>query len=138
MEINKRLENLRKLMREEGIDAYIVNTADPHQSEYIADHYKTRQWISGFTGSAGTVVVTEKDAILWTDGRYFIQGEEELRGSEFQLYKMRTEGFPTYGEWLRDNLKRGDTIGFDGELLSQSSFEELAGKLENKEMKVEL
>lgn len=134
MEINKRLENLRKLMIEEGIEAYIVNTADPHQSEYIADHYKTRQWISGFTGSAGTVVVTEKDAILWTDGRYFIQGEEELKGSEFQLYKMRTEGFPTYGEWLRDNLKRGDTIGFDGELLSQSAFEELEGKLENKEI----
>lgn len=135
MEINSRLKGLRRLMKEEKIDAYIVNTADPHQSEYLADHYKSRVWISGFTGSAGIVVVTEKDAILWTDGRYFIQAEKELANSEYEMYKMRTPGFPTYIEWLRDNLNSGDTIGFQGEIFSQSSFEELEKKMEEKEIK---
>lgn len=134
MEINSRLKALRKLMKEKGVDAYIVNTADPHQSEYIADYYKSRVWISGFTGSAGMAVVTEKDAILWTDGRYFIQAEKELAASEYQLYKMRTPGFPTYSEWLRDNLNSGDTIGFQGEIFSQSSFEELEKRLADKDI----
>ena len=101
-------------MKEKGIKAYIIPTSDPHQSEYLADHYKTRVWISGFTGSAGTVVVTENEAILWTDGRYFIQAENQLAGSEIQLFKMGIPGFPTYMEWLRDNLEEGDTIGFNG------------------------
>ena len=79
MVINERLSNLRKLMKDKGITAYIVITSDPHQSEYVADHYKGRVWISGFTGSAGTVVVTQDEAILWTDGRYFIQAEKELQ-----------------------------------------------------------
>ena len=97
-----------------GITAYIIPTSDPHQSEYVAEHYKSRTWISGFTGSAGTVVVTQYDAILWTDGRYFIQAENQLKGSEYKLFKMGVPGFPSYVEWLRDNLKFGDTIGFDG------------------------
>ncbi len=82
MEINQRINKLRKLMKEKGIDAYIIPTSDPHQSEYLADYYKTRVWISGFTGSAGTVVITHNKAILWTDGRYFIQAEKELKESE--------------------------------------------------------
>ena len=105
MEINSRLKSLRESMKEEGVNAYIVNTADPHGSEYLADCFKTREWISGFTGSAGTVVVTDKEAILWTDGRYFIQAEKELENSDYQMYKMRTPGWPTYMEWLKDNLK---------------------------------
>lgn len=134
MEINSRLKKLRILMKEKGIDAYIINTADPHQSEYIADYYKGRVWISGFTGSAGTVVVTEKNAILWTDGRYFIQGEKELANSEFKLFKMRIPGFPTYSEWLMENLQIGSTIGFQGEIFSQSDFEELKKKVEEKDI----
>lgn len=132
MKINERLNKLRELMKREGIDAYIVNTADPHQSEYIADYYKDRVWISGFTGSAGTVVITENEAILWTDGRYFIQADKELEGSEYQLYKMRTPGFPTYSEWLRDSLNDGDTIGFNGQVFSQGAFENLEKKLGEK------
>lgn len=135
MKINDKLKSLRKLMNEKEIDAYIVNTADPHQSEYISDYYKSRVWISGFTGSAGTVIVTEKNAILWTDGRYFIQAENELADSEYELYKMRTPGFPTYSEWLRDNLDNGNTIGFQGETFSQSSFEELKEKMGEKKIK---
>ena len=79
LKVNDRIKGLRNLMKERGIKAYIIPTYDPHQSEYIADHYKTRVWISGFTGSAGTVVVTEDKAILWTDGRYFIQAERTRR-----------------------------------------------------------
>ena len=88
-------------MSEKGISAYIVNTGDPHQSEYVADYYKGRIWISGFTGSAGTVVITQDEAILWTDGRYFIQAEKELEGSEYKLFKMRIPGYPTYSQWLK-------------------------------------
>src|SRR5690606_7157194 len=112
-------------MKEKGIKAYIIPTSDPHQSEYLADHYKTRVWISGFTGSAGTVVVTENEAILWTDGRYFIQAENQLAGSEIQLFKMGIPGFPTYMEWLRDNLEEGDTIGFNGKIFPQSDVKKL-------------
>lgn len=128
MDTNQKLKNLRSLMKEKAIDAYIVNTADPHQSEYLAEHYKTRVWISGFTGSAGTAVITKDKAILWADGRYFIQAEEEIAGSEFQLFKIGIPGFPTYTQWLKDNLKDGDTVGFDGKIFAQSSF----GKLEDE------
>ncbi len=108
MLINEKISKLRGLMKDRGITAYIVNTSDPHQSEYVADHYKGRVWLSGFTGSAGTVVITEEEAILWTDGRYFIQAEKELAGSEFKLYKIAIPGFPTYTEWLKDNLNDVD------------------------------
>ena len=118
-----------------GITAYIIPTSDPHQSEYVAEHYKSRTWISGFTGSAGTVVVTQYDAILWTDGRYFIQAENQLKGSEYKLFKMGVPGFPSYVEWLRDNLKFGDTIGFDGRVFSQSSVEKLEKEFECKGIK---
>lgn len=125
MLINEKISKLRGLMKDRGITAYIVNTSDPHQSEYVADHYKGRIWISGFTGSAGTVVITQDEAILWTDGRYFIQAERELAGSEYKLYKIAIPGFPTYTEWLKDNLKDGDSIGFDGKVMAQSSVENL-------------
>lgn len=135
MTINERLRKLRKLMSEKGISAYIVNTGDPHQSEYVADYYKGRIWISGFTGSAGTVVITQDEAILWTDGRYFIQAEKELEGSEYKLFKMRIPGYPTYSQWLNEKLKDGDTLGFDGEVFSQSSVESLEKEFKGKDIK---
>ena len=104
MEINNRENKLRKLMKSNGITAYIIPTSDPHQSEYVADHYKGRSWISGFTGSAGTVVITQNDANLWADGRYFIQAENEIKDSEYKLFKMGVPGVPTYMRWLKDNL----------------------------------
>lgn len=125
MVINERLKQLRKLMTDRGIDAYIEPTADPHQSEYVADHYTGRSFISGFTGSAGLVVVTKEDANLWTDGRYFIQAEKEIADSEFKLFKMAIKGYPTYVEWLKDYLKEGDKIGFNGKIFAQSSVEKL-------------
>ena len=134
MSINERVKSLRKLMEEKGIDAYIVPTYDPHQSEYIADCYKTREWISGFTGSAGAAVVTMDEARLWTDGRYFIQAEKELAGSEFQLMKMATPGYPTYQEWLKDKVKEGMTIGFDGRIYPESDVERLKSALKGKDI----
>ncbi len=136
MTINERVKKLRSLMKDRGMAAYIVNTSDPHQSEYVADHYKGRIWISGFTGSAGTVVITEKEAILWTDGRYFIQAEKELEGSEYKLFKIAIPGFPTYTEWLRDNLKNGDSLGFDGKVFAESSVENLEKELKEKDIKL--
>ena len=135
MIINERVKKLRGLMKDKGITAYIVNTADPHQSEYVADHYKGRVWISGFTGSAGTVVITQDEAILWTDGRYFIQAEKELEGSEYKLFKIAIPGFPTYTEWLRDNLKDGDVLGFDGKVFAESSVENFEKEFEVKDIK---
>ena len=135
MHINDRLIKLRDLMTSRGITAYIEPTSDPHQSEYVADYYKGRAWISGFTGSAGTVVITQDKAILWTDGRYFIQAEKEILDSEFQLYKMNTPNYPTYLEWLKDNLNAGDTLGFNGKVFAESSVEALEDYL--KEKKVE-
>lgn len=125
MNVNHRINSLRKLMTERGITAYLIPTSDPHQSEYVADYYKGRIWISGFTGSAGTVIITRDQAILWTDGRYFIQAENELMGSEYQLYKMATPGFPTYVEYLSEKLKSGDTLGFDGKLVNQEDVERI-------------
>ncbi len=125
MEINIRVNRLRELMKSYGITAYIIPTSDPHQSEYVAEYYKGRSWISGFTGSAGTVVITQKEANLWTDGRYFIQAENELEGSEYKLFRMGVAGVPTYTQWLKNNLKDGDTIGYDGKVFSQTMAEKL-------------
>ncbi|WP_234949840.1 aminopeptidase P family protein [Tepidimicrobium xylanilyticum] len=133
--MNDRIKKLRNLMKERGIKAYIIPTYDPHQSEYLADHYKTRVWISGFTGSAGTVIVTEDKAILWTDGRYFIQAEKELEGSEIQLFKIGIPGFPTYMEWLRDNLNDGDALGFDGKVFPQSDVKRLEEEMGQKRIR---
>lgn len=134
MTTNEKIRSLRNLMASKGMDAYIVPTSDPHQSEYLADYYKTRVWLSGFTGSAGTVIVTKDKAILWADGRYFIQAEKELQGSEIELYKMGIPGFPTYAEWLRDNLAENSTVGFDGKIFAQSSLEALEKKLKGKQI----
>lgn len=126
MSINKRLEQLRSLMRDRKIDAYIVATSDPHQSEYLADHYKTREFISGFTGSAGTAVITLKEARLWTDSRYFLQAQNELQGSEFELMKMGVEGYPTIVEYLDENIAEFGKIGFDGECYSVTGYKDLS------------
>ena len=125
MSINERVNKLRELMKSKEITVYIVPTSDPHQSEYLASHYKGRTWISGFTGSAGTVVITQTQANLWTDGRYFIQAENQLKGSEYKLFKMGVPGVPTYIQWLKDNIKSGDTIGYDGKVFSQTTAERL-------------
>lgn len=114
-EINQRLESLREVMRREHLSAFIFPSTDAHQSEYVADHWQGRAWISGFNGSAGTAVVTMKSAALWTDSRYFLAAEEQLKGTEFQLMKLKIEGTPTISEWLAQELQDENAeVGLDG------------------------
>lgn len=116
--INQRLEKLREVMRREHLSAFIFPSTDAHQSEYVADHWQGRAWISGFNGSAGTAVVTMYSAALWTDSRYFIAAEEQLRGTELQLMKLKVEGTPTISDWIASELSQNEDecreVGLDG------------------------
>jgi Xaa-Pro aminopeptidase len=127
--ITQRLEQLRELMRREHLGAFIFPSTDAHQSEYVADHWKGREWISGFDGSAGTAVVTLTSAALWTDSRYFLAAEEQLRGTEFQLMKLKIAGTPTIAEWLGTQFATGNLqsteVGIDGMVSSTEMVEEL-------------
>lgn len=116
------LEKLRDVMRKENIDYYIIPSSDSHQSEYVAEHFKGRAFISGFTGSAGVLLIGLKEAFLWTDGRYFIQAEKELNGSGISLMKMRTTGYPTLEEWIKKNIESGEILGFNGRLFSVNQY----------------
>lgn len=120
MEIIDRIEKLRKVMQEKKIDCYIIPTDDYHQSEYVGEYFKFREYMTGFTGSAGTAVFTKEKAGLWTDGRYFIQAEKELRGSGIMLFKSGEPEVPTIEEFLEEELKEGegDVLGFDGRTVS--------------------
>lgn len=118
MNVPERIAKLRSFMEEKGIDIYVVPTADFHQSEYVGEHFKVREFITGFTGSAGTAVITKTEAYLWTDGRYFIQAAKQLEGSTVGLMKMGEPGVPTLLEYLSDKLPENGTLGFDGRAVS--------------------
>ena len=129
MKISSRIAALRKLMQERGIDLYIVPTSDYHQSEYVGDYFKCREFMTGFTGSAGMAVFTKEEAGLWTDGRYFIQAEQELAGTEVTLYKMGEPDVPTIEEYIGEKLPENGVIGFDGrtmELKTGQKYEKIA------------
>jgi len=129
--ISQRLEALREEMRREGLAAFIFPSTDPHQSEYVADHWKGREWMSGFNGSAGTAVVTMDAAALWTDSRYFLQAEEQLRGTEFQLMKLKMPGTPTISEWIFSSLlvPRSTEVAIDGRCVSANEVRQLVKEL---------
>ena len=127
--VNQRLEDLREVMRREHLSAFIFPSTDPHQSEYVADHWKGREFISGFNGSAGTAVVTLTSAALWTDSRYFLAAEEQLRGTEFQLMKLKMENTPTIAEWIGRECGPGAEVAVDGKVNSASSVRELIADL---------
>ena len=112
------LSSLRSLMRQRNIDAYLIPSADPHQSEYLPNHWKSREWLSGFTGSAGILVVTQSFAGLWTDERYFLQAEQELEGSGILLKKQQIPHSPEHIAWLKDHLPKGAVLALDGRLFS--------------------
>lgn len=135
--IRERIIKLRGLMKERGIDVYVVPSSDYHQSEYVGEYFKSREFISGFTGSAGTVVVTENEAGLWTDGRYFIQAEKQLEESTITLFKMGEENVPTYIEYIGKNLKNGQCLGFDGKVLSGKNVFDIKAGFGKKEIKIE-
>ena len=129
MSIQERLKALREQMKEKEIDIYIVPTADFHQTEYVGEYFKARKYITNFSGSAGTAVITADEARLWTDGRYFIQAAEQIAGTTVELMKMGEPGVPTIKEYLADTLKAGGNIGFDGRAVAMSeglAYEEIA------------
>ena len=130
--IKERLEALRRLMKEKNIDAYLVPTDDFHGSEYVGDYFKCRKYITGFTGSAGTAVVTMDMAGLWTDGRYFIQAADQLQGSTVELFKSGEPGVPTVHEFLADKLQEDMCLGFDGRTVSAREAETLKELLQKK------
>ena len=123
--INERVDRLRSWMKENGFTAFVFPSSDPHNSEYVADHWKIREWISGFSGSAGTAVVTLEHAALWTDSRYFIAAEKKLDGTDIQLMRLRVEGTPSVSEWLASELSTYEkaVVGLDGNV---NSFAEVA------------
>ncbi|MDQ0150201.1 aminopeptidase P family protein [Eubacterium multiforme] len=131
MKVLDRIKSLRKIMRKKEIDYYIISSGDAHQSEYVCEHYRGRAYMSGFTGSAGTLLIGLDKGILWTDGRYFIQAEDQLKGSGIELFKMRIPGWPTLEEWLMENMKDGETLAFDGKTFSVNSYKNFK-EIENK------
>lgn len=128
-EIQKRISSLRNLIQSKGISAYITYSTDPHSGEYVPSHWESRKWISGFTGSAGTVVITLDDGGLWTDSRYFIQAEEQLAGTGLRLFKERMPDIPSIPQWLGCVLKKGDRVGIDGYTTSLQTVNELKSEL---------
>jgi len=134
--IPQRLTDLRNLLVQQKVEAYIIPSNDPHFSEYVADRWKCREWLSGFNGSAGTLVVTTTTAALWTDSRYFLQAEEQLSGTGIDLMKMGNPGVPSIEEYLKDIMEPGSAVGVDGRLFSISEFARMAEAITPNKLKV--
>lgn len=132
----RNIDKLRKKMQECGLDAYVSPSSDPHLSEYLPDYYKERAFLTGFTGSNGLAVTTLEEGKMWTDGRYFIQAANQIKDSGYDLMKMATKGYPTYDQWLFENLKNGSKLGLNALYFSKTSLESLKQKLSDK--KIEL
>lgn len=135
--VKERLEKLRTLMKEHDIHAYLIPSTDPHQSEYVPKMWQRRQWLTGFTGSAGDVVVTLNKAGLWTDSRYFLQAEEELEGSGIILFKIGLPDTPSIPDWIKSELEDGDTVGIDPRLFSYQEARKLGKELGEKYINLE-
>ncbi len=133
-----RLDSLRNYMQSVGLSALIIPSNDPHQSEYVADYWKGREWLTGFTGSSGTAIVTMDHAGLWTDSRYFIQAEKELQFSPFELHRIKTNGQKEYLQWIATNLQAGAIVGIDGNLFTLKSADYIEEALEQKELKLSI
>jgi Xaa-Pro aminopeptidase len=134
--MNTQLAALRRLLKKHGIQAYLVPSADPHQSEYPPECWKRRQFVTGFTGSAGDAVITLKKAGLWTDSRYYLQAERELEDSGFALFKWGLPGVPSWQAWIAQELKSGETFGFDPQLITHGDYVKLESKLERRGIRV--
>jgi Xaa-Pro aminopeptidase len=132
----ERLAQIRAAMKSQGIDAYIIPSSDPHISEYLPERYKCIAWVSGFTGSAGTLVITQDFAGLWTDARYFVQANEQLAGTGFELVKLKTQGAAEYADWLSEQIEEGAQVAFDGNLASLLVAHTVKSILEPLQIKV--
>ncbi|MCK4557921.1 MAG: aminopeptidase P family N-terminal domain-containing protein, partial [Candidatus Aminicenantes bacterium] len=130
--MKNKIEAVRKLMKDSGVDAYLVQSSDPHQSEYVPEFWQRRKFICDFTGSAGDVVITQKKAALWTDSRYFIQAEQQLDEKVFTLFKMGMPDVPNFDDWLILELRKGEAAGLDPQVISRKNFVGLKKKLEEK------
>jgi Xaa-Pro aminopeptidase len=137
METQEKLKIIRDKMRELNISAYIVLSSDPHKSEYLPEYWQVRKWISGFTGSCGDLVISEDDACLWTDSRYFIQAEDQLKGTGIRLQKMREPSYPTLSEWLYENMPKGSSIGVNGSTLSVEYYNTINNLISKKDISIE-
>ncbi len=135
--IKERISKLRSLMKEKGLDGYIIPSADNHQSEYVGEFFKARAYITGFTGSAGTAVITNDSAGLWTDGRYFLQAENQLMGSGIELFKMGNDGVQTVKEYIESVIPEGGRLGFDGRLIAMQEGQEFSEIMTLKKGSVE-
>ena len=134
-EILDRISRLRNKMEQVGVYAYLILTEDPHRSEYVCDHYQTRRYLSGFTGSNGSLLVLPDTCLLWTDGRYFVQAEKELKGTGIELMKMGEPGVPTITAYLKEHLPKGASLGFDGNATNASFGLSLEKTLREKEIR---
>lgn len=138
MTTKEKLSLLREKMKERLLDAYYIPSADPHMSEYLPENYKTREFMSGFTGSAGSLLVLLDEAFLWTDGRYFIQAEKELADSTIQLFKMGNKGVPSIAEFLEKHFAKGGRLGVDGKVLSYAAYKTFVEKTPQLEFVTDL
>ena len=138
MKIAERIKALRSFLKQKDIKAFIVPSTDPHMSEYVAPHWEAGQWISGFTGSAGTIVITETEVGLWTDSRYFLQAAEQLQGTGIELYKEKTVSTPSVAEFLKAKLTKGDAVGVDGQVFSLSAAKSLQQELSKKGIELKI
>ena len=129
MERKERLDLLRKVLAGDDISAMIIPSTDPHFGEYIPDHYKVLEWLSGFTGEAATLVVTQKEAALWVDSRFFIQAAAQLEGSGIEMMRLKVEGTPSIAEWLKARLEADDIVAMDEDLFSYSEYMEMMDSL---------
>lgn len=136
MNVVDKLKKLRELMEERHMDVYLIPTSDFHETEYVGEHFKARAYMSGFTGSAGTLVVCRDCAALWTDGRYFIQAADQLAGSTIELMKQGEEGVPTLAAYIYDHMSEGGVFGFDGRVMNTKLIKAILGKLADKNVRV--
>ncbi|MRI33245.1 peptidase M24 [Endozoicomonas sp. OPT23] len=136
MTTTEKLTALQSAMKSQDIHAWIIPGSDPHESEYTAEHWSGRGWLSGFSGSAGTVVILQEQAALWTDGRYFLQAEQELAGTGIELMKDGESGVPSISKWLVESLEEGQTVGFDGKVMTLAKTRDLSNKLSAKKLQL--
>ena len=136
-DIKERISKLRMFMKEKGMDAYVIPSSDNHQSEYVGEFFKARAYITGFTGSAGTAVITKDEVGLWTDGRYFLQAEHQLEGSGAKLFKMGNSGVPTVLEYIVAQISNNGKLGFDGRLMAMQEGEDFVSQLSHKNVAIE-
>ncbi len=132
--INERVEQVRKMMEKDGLSAWYITGTDPHQSEYVASRWRTREFISGFSGSAGTVIITRDKALLWVDSRYYIQGEQQIQGTEYFLMKDGMDGVDKPLDWLKNNMEAGSCVGVDGSTISIRDFLDMERALKEKKI----